>query len=312
MFEPTYERELPRRFVAAAVALAVAYSWVVFTTVPDWLSPSSAPFTLGSMFQGAVVLLVLTSPLITAWLLPACLVMDWVMSRRRVRHWAAVALFTVVAFGVISAPLLAAMTNEQPFSYTWVSLGSLTVQCALYLATWMAIARGGRSKVGIKGSQASDSEAKPTIDEQVTRITAETFALAGVGLWALMLTGIATLLMTFGGDGEYRLQSIERSRQAGTQACRVDYLSPGGALGDVYQQVYIVEATEAWTPTRRGLLVWHGEDVDVSRVEWSGEDHLGIHIKNNNDKSDRWHARSHFTAFPRRGFRISTVADSTR
>ena len=296
------KQELRGQLFATLAATGAAWTWSILCLLPEWLSPSSGPVGFGILGIGAGLFL-LTSLLVNAWLLPACLVLDWVIARRGVVQAGPMMGFTLSAIAVTSVPFLAAMPGQRLFGDAWLRLGSSAMLAAVYLATWLVIRWWLRIQVPGNGPTPKTSPSR-AVEAQIVAISSETLAIAAVSLWVLCLASIAALFTAFGGDYTYRLQSVACSLQSGTQACLVEEITPGGVLGNMYLTVYLLPPTESWAPDHRGLLVWTSRHTDVSSVEWIEDKQLRVHVGVGND----YHPR--YRSFSRRGFQVSTVADS--
>ncbi|HYM82517.1 MAG TPA: hypothetical protein VEY91_14030 [Candidatus Limnocylindria bacterium] len=130
----------------------------------------------------------------------------------------------------------------------------------------------------------------------------ETLAIVAIFTWIAMLGFVSGACMDFGGDGEYRLRSTVASPQKTTRAYLVTYFTPGGVLGEVATEVYLLGASEMWSASHRGLLIWRSIDLDVVDVKWESERLLRVRAR----AEDLQESTSIAHAYARGGFTART------
>jgi hypothetical protein len=292
---------------ATLAAATVVWAVLVVMSVPDMLSPSEPPLRLGNFAFGLVVIAVLYA----LWLLPGCVVVRWITAARGVRGVRSATLIgslaAAVAFGTIY--FFPSLFEWPP---TWPQVLQklpVALKGAAFVLVWFLVfeqlrpraeaAPGGESTVGPK--------ALPW--RRAARTTFETLAIAAVVAYAGILGGISGGAADFfGGEDTYSLVSAVRSPLGTSKAYVVTVFGPGGVLGDHWERVFVLPATEVWSAKHRGLLVWQAEDLEVVDANWESERSLRI-LVSARDHSKR---RKGNSLSQRAGFTVRTVADAAR
>lgn len=258
------------------------------------------------MLASAPLWLAITAVSFVLWLLPACAVAPWLISRRNVRRGpAAVGLGLLTAAFACGTLFLFWALFDWPPSRTIVLREIPTqLKCALFVVTWF-VAYESLSLRALRAAPDVGPAQRPiaSMARRAGRTAVETLVLVAVAAWTAILGLIGGGFTDLVGDVEYRLDSAVASPKSGTRACLVDYFTGGGALGDWYKQVYLVRASEAWSPKRRGLLIWTSHDFEVVRVEWDSGRSLRVVVRGNTGVSPSGGAQ----AYSRDGFTAHTV-----
>lgn len=267
---PVVMSELRSVGLATLAASTVASLALALEYLPRWLSPSSPPSTPTDAVTRLLVLALMSSILRAMWLLPACTVGRWVMSRRgdysmAAASWAGLAVSALA----IATVLLLPGVLEQPSAGYWPNKIPAVIQCALFVATWFAVV----------ALLAPPTVVKNPIGSVARRAAATALAtlaiLAALG-WTVFLGLIGSMFM--GDQGSHHLVSTVASPQGSTRAYLVSYHTPGGGLGHTEHEIYVLRSSEAWTPGRRGLLVWKARRGDVLGVEWTSERNIRVQV----------------------------------
>jgi hypothetical protein len=170
---------------------------------------------------------------------------------------------------VIATVLLLPGFLEQPSAGYWSHKIPAVVQCVLFVATWFAV-------VALLSPPAAVKHPIGSVARRAAGTALATLAILAVLGWTVFLGLIGSVFM--GDRGSYRLISTVASPQGSTKAYVVDYHTPGGGLGHTEQEIYVVRSYEAWTPERRGLLVWKARHGDVLSVEWTSERSMRVQV----------------------------------
>lgn len=256
--------------------------------------------------------LVLISVTFSIWLVPACLVIRWIMARRK-QHgvWKALvfglAASILVCGALFGLPLtLVQSSPERATLIAWDRLAGAGATCSIFLLVWLACFEILAKKAVTE--TAPEAGHGLSVRARAVRTLIEALPVGASFLWISIVGLVAGAFVSDGGI--YRPAFTVDSPEGGTRAHVVEYLRPGGGCrSGVDQEIYLLPSSETWSPVHRGLLVWKGNNLwrgSRSRslvVEWETERLLSVGAPYDTTQSgiDRREA------FARDGFTARTV-----
>ncbi len=253
------------------------------------------------------------SILFAIWLLPGCILVQWVMARRQVRGGKAALrvaiLASLLACGTL-LPFLLILAAWPPSTADWLRRVPSAIEGISFILVWFTLfdRLSPQATAGIPDPLVEGDP--PTASQRSGRQRfAEAIALVAAIAWTAMLGFAGGMVMDFGGDGEYRLESTQDSPGKTMRACTVSFFEPGGVLGGIDAQVDVLPATETWSARHRGLLLWqaHAHGVYISGVDWESERALRIRTSDS-----EYRTAKDASAFSRQGFTARTVVDPSQ
>jgi hypothetical protein len=185
----------------------------------------------------------------------------------------------------------------------WFRRAPVAIECVIFILTWfvsLELFRPSQSTTDA-AAEAVGVRLVP-IAQRAARTATETLAVAAGFVVTALLGVAATAFMDFAGEGEYSLVSSVQSPHGGTRADIVIYDEPGGALSGIATEVYLLPATDRWSPRHRGLLIWRGEDIEVAGVDWESEHSISVRAID----SSLHRAKVDAEAYSRSGFTVRT------
>ena len=255
--------------VVAVVVTVAALSWQASPSNPPWRPSDVLTPLLGSPFVAALT---------TIWLLPVCVVIKCVMTRRRVHRIGS--LFVIAALatcGVVVTLLL-----PEFFTGIWDMrslldrIEWLTILGAIFVWVWF-------QGYAHRSPRAAEGRPQPrALRDLVLGTSAETLAVVGVFAWSAFIGGI----VGFGHDGgpDWRVDASVLSPDG---AMRADQVTRIGEDDQFY--VFLLPRGRRWTQKHRGLLVWDGDETDAVEVRWESPRSLVVRVRASSHKSsDAW------------------------
>lgn len=257
-----------------ATALAVL-SGVLVGWLPSVGLVGSASEPPGA-WVGGFLFIALMGSLTMAAVLPTCLVVRWIMRRRRQRGPLAAAVAGSAAAAVVAVAFgwLPGLVLDDPPSYWSVCL-PLTLYFAGFALTWqlfMEWMTPSDQRLPVLPERQPNSS--QTL-QRARRTAIETLA-AVASIAPLLLFGfIFSFLGQDTGEAGHRVMSFPSP--AGLSQAHVVYSEWGS--GDMDADVYVTPSATKWTERDRGWLVWSGTYVDSVRVAWDTEHLLRVQAR---------------------------------
>jgi hypothetical protein len=241
---------LVRGVLATLAASIAAFLAVLAQLLPHWLAPSSPPVRTWSLLSSFPLLFLLTSIALGIWLVPACLVLQWIMARRghqgtrkSITIGLAASLFVWGALG---------------FYWAWGRLAGVGAVSSIFLVVWLECFEILAKKSLAEATPITHPQ--PPARIQAVRALIEAPPLGASLLWVSIIGLVAGGF--FGDGGDYRPAFTVDSPQRTTRAHVVEYLRPGGGCrSGVDQEIYLLPSSETWSPVHRGLLIWKGNNL---------------------------------------------------
>jgi len=302
---PVIRSAVGRGLITSGIAVLAAAGTKLLLSLSDSLSPSSPPWTPWDLALDGLAFLWLTFIVCVTWLLPGAVILGWVMSRRGIRG-----ILPAIGFGLVGAAIACGALILPDGARPWLSpggkwnrLAGTAIEFMAFFVAWLvSFERLSPPKAGVEAP--APRAFLTSLRRRGVRTAVEALAIGGFALWSVIIGFVGVTFLEFWGEDEYRVRFWVDSPERKTRAYVVERASPGGALGDLETQVYLVGATERWTRSSRGLLMWRSADLDVVDVRWDSANRIRVEIDPEGSPSD---AR----AFRRRGFTAVTGADES-
>ena len=262
-------------------------------------SPSEPPGAWAHGLLGNVLM----CPLTMAVALPLCLVVRWVLRRRRQRGplaamiaGGAMAAVAAVAFGWLPGLVF----SDNPSSY-WSDVLPLTLCVVGFALTWPLFLEW-MMPLNKRLAAASEHPQGPgSAARRAWRTAIETLA-AVAAVAPLLLLGFVVSFVVGLNTGEDWHPGLTFPSPTGRAQARVVERHWGGATGGIDTDVFVMPSARQWTERDRGLLVWSGSDIDSVRVVWDTERSLRVQARADSGRA----LEEHSQAWPRSGFRVRT------
>lgn len=246
------------------------------STPPSVLGEDLIWLAFGCVFSFAVIAMPLA-----LWLLPGCVVTRRIASARGVRG-----ITSAVVIGGLAAAVGFGTIYFFPSLFEWPLTRELLLRKlptalmgATFVFTWFLAFQLLSPRAESVGAADTVTVADTSVLGRAFRTTAETLSIVAVVTYTATIGGIAAgFIDYFGGDDTYTIKAESSSPNGVAKAYSVLDITPGGALGNMYEEVYVLPASETWTATHRGLLLWHARHVDIQGLHWASDSELRVRI----------------------------------